>query len=787
MFTVAANLMTGVTYQWSRDGKDLAGQTSSTMTLKGVTAADSGAKFAVTVKSATASAKSSDAVLTVTTAAVASYPIMFVTSVPGTGFGYQLNTFSNHGSRPTDAIAGGDLFVRYPDGTLRNLTQEAGWGVASGGIQGGAKAISVRQPSMHWDGKKALFSMMVGGAAKQYDNPARKWQIYEVTGLGKGEAVSITKVANQPAAYNNISPIYGTDDNILFISDAPLYGMTNTYPQLDEYEAVPTNTGVWKLMVATGKVTQIEHAPSGAFDLFLDSFGRVLFTRWDHLQRDQEADLDRYNGGGYGSIDFASETSTTTKSYSQKDLNGKIIADAKGVLYDQFPQARTTQDPARYANEAVANFNQFFIWQVNEDGTFEETINHAGRNEFGGAYQPAIFNDDPNLSEAFNLPIANSAMRGTFRSDAGIFQLKEDVNRPGVYLGTYADEFARMSSGRIVEFKLPPGMNPEDMVMTDLTNASLDADPYGGAAPLPTMTGHYRNPVRLSDGSVVVSHTSEYRLSNDAHPYRFLLKKLVPNPFGKDMIAGPSLTGGINKEILYWTDNPTAIRYSGPLNEHDVIEVRARPRPVSAKSPMTAVEKKVLTEEGVDETELRTWMQSKQLALIVSRNMTLRDRADVSQPYNLRVPGGVQNIVKGGKVYDISALQIFQGDLTRGYGNGKSAGRRVYARPIHNSTVQTDIEKWYPSATQPAGAVQVGKDGSMAAFVPAGRALTWQLVAPDGKPVVREKSWVNFAPGEIRVCASCHGLNKQTANGLTEPQNAPDALRDLVRLWKTKK
>jgi len=783
--SVAAPWTGTLTYQWLRDGVAIAGATASTLVVKAVKTADSGAKFSVVVTSGSATATSSQVTLTVTMASVTSYPIMFVTSVPALGFANQLNTFGNHGSGVIDAIAGGDLYIRYPDGTLRNLTQEAGWGVPSGGIQGGAKAISVRQPSMHWDGKKAIFSMLVGGPSARYQVPTRNWQIYEVTGLGKGETVAITKVANQPASYNNISPIYGSDDNILFISDAPLFGMTTTYPQLDEYEAVATNTGVWKLNVTSGKVTQLEHSPSGVFDLFLDSYGRVLFTKWDHLKRDQEADIDRYQNGVYGTIDYESETSTKTKAYPRKDANGKFIADTKGVLYDVFPEARHVQDPTRDPNEPLHDYNQFMLWQVNEDGSEEETINHVGRHEFGGSYNMGVFLNDPNLNDQLPSFGANVAMRNTFRADAGMFQMREDINRPGTYLGTYSMEFARQTSGRIVEFSMPPGKNPEDVAVTDYTNATLDADPYGTAARLATMTGHYRNPLRLTDDSILVSHTSEYRLNNATTPYQFQLKKLVPNPFGKDMIAGASLTGGIKKDIRYWTDAATPVQYFGNLNEHDAIEVRGRPRPVSRKMTVADVEKRVLSDEGVNETELRTWLQSKNLALIVSRNVTLRDRADVSQPYNLRVPGGVQNVPKSGTVYDISGLQIFQGDLTRGYGNGASKGRRVYARPVHNSTASTDVESWY-SGTQ-AGTVQIGKDGSTAAFVPAGRALSWQLTSPTGKPVVRERVWVSFAPGEIRTCASCHGLNKQTVNGLTEPQNPPEALRDLIRTWETRK
>jgi hypothetical protein len=145
--------------------------------------------------------------------------------------------------------------IRYPDGTLRNLTKAAGFGTA----------IAVREPSVHWGGKKALFSMVVDGAGSAV------WQIYEVSGLGKGETVSITKVANQPAAYNNISPLYATDDRVLFTSDRPRSGEAHLYPQLDEYESTPTVTGIWSLNPATGALNILNHSPSGAFSPSIDS------------------------------------------------------------------------------------------------------------------------------------------------------------------------------------------------------------------------------------------------------------------------------------------------------------------------------------------------------------------------------------------------------------------------------------------------------------------------------------------------------------------------------------
>src|SRR5207253_7053319 len=111
---------------------------------------------------------------------------------------------------------GGDLYIRYPDGTLKNLTKAAGYGVD--GLQGDG-AIAVRQPCVDWTGKKALFAMLVGGAAHQGDKNQATWQIYEITGLGQTETPVITKVANQPSGFNNLSPIYGSDSMIFFTSD----------------------------------------------------------------------------------------------------------------------------------------------------------------------------------------------------------------------------------------------------------------------------------------------------------------------------------------------------------------------------------------------------------------------------------------------------------------------------------------------------------------------------------------------------------------------------------------
>ena len=90
-------------------------------------------------------------------------PILFVTQVPWVGFTTIAEAFGTQRAEMQSVPRGGDLWIRYPDGTLRNLTQEAGFG--STGSQD-VTGIAVRQPVVHWSGERALFSMVVGAPGK---------------------------------------------------------------------------------------------------------------------------------------------------------------------------------------------------------------------------------------------------------------------------------------------------------------------------------------------------------------------------------------------------------------------------------------------------------------------------------------------------------------------------------------------------------------------------------------------------------------------------------------------
>ncbi len=159
-------------------------------------------------------------------------PVLFVTQVPvpnevnaGTVSNVTVSVASalgNHLGDTAHAARGGDLWIRYPSGTLKYLTRAAGFGVAGPQHTNG---IAVREPSMHWTGTNATFSRVVGAPQFADDNTTFFWQLYEVTNfLDPLTTPVITKVSNQPANYNNVSPCYGTDDRIIFACDRPRDG-----------------------------------------------------------------------------------------------------------------------------------------------------------------------------------------------------------------------------------------------------------------------------------------------------------------------------------------------------------------------------------------------------------------------------------------------------------------------------------------------------------------------------------------------------------------------------------
>jgi hypothetical protein len=136
-------------------------------------------------------------------------------------------------------------------------------------------------------------------------------------------------------------------------------------------------------------------------------------------------------------------------------------------------------------------------------------------------------------------------------------------------------------------------------------------------------------------------------------------------------------------------------------------------------------------------------------------------------------------------------MQFFEADQVRGYGtpaDPQPPGRRTMTRTLNDP----EAVRFNPPDGATAGAQLIAADGSVALFVPARRAMTWQTLSPPdlatplapNSPVVRERYWIEYQPGEIRACDGCHGVNTANQAGLPAATNEPQALVALLAWWK---
>src|SRR5208282_5416429 len=522
----------------------------------------------------------------------------------------------------------------------------------------------------------------------------------------------------------------------------------------------------------------INHTPSGAFSPLLDSAGRIVFVRWDHLQRDQQADTDWEQGYiTYGAFNWSDESSNSVMTTN---------------LAEVFPEPRSVRTDLLAGTGLAGNtFNQFFPWAINQDGTDEETLNHIGRHEIGGSYASASFTNDPNLYDLYYYG-------GNYNTNTidNFLEIREDPNVQGLFYGIDAPEFATHGAGQVVSLTGNTNLNAFYMRINYLTPRSTHEYASDTNSIPPDHTGLYRNPLMTSDGYFIASHTgyqlAETGSATTGYPatnypstsYDFRLKFLQ---FTNGYYApGAMLTPGLTNQALYLDPNNYLIDLqTNLLWEFDPVEVVSRPCPVPYSVPIAAPELAAFAAANVDAGACQNYLRTHQPALIVSRDVTTRDHADHQQPFNLQIAGtGHQTIGAPGKIYDIAWLQLFQADQLRGlnYGhtNDPGNGRRVIAQYLHDPAVDNPTRPGVPIAGVP-----LASDGSLAAIVPARRAMSWQLIDTNGVGVVRERYWLTFAPGEIRTCTSCHGINETTQANGPVPTNTPLGLIKLLSYGKT--
>ena len=279
----------------------------------------------------------------------------------------------------------------------------------------------------------------------------------------------------------------------------------------------------------------------------------MIFTRWDHLQRDQQADA-----GTYGATNYASEAAGAA------DLH---------VQTETFPESRVGMGSA-YGPVGGFTFNLFTPWQMNQDGTEELTLNHIGRQELSFGYLTKSFSNDPALSEYSNTALI--ANKKYIRMDGGLFHVREDQQNPGTYYAIYTREFGTLTSNQIVRISGAPTLNAEQMTIVD---ASPAADSNGN---LPG--GRFRDPLPLAGGQMVAAYTA----SPSARPgIQLRLQQLNPRQRPACWSRASRLRPGIVKNISWW-DPDTKREFNGALWEIEPVEVVGQGAPV-APPPGTGI------------------------------------------------------------------------------------------------------------------------------------------------------------------------------------------------------
>jgi hypothetical protein len=728
--------------------------------------------------------------------------LLFVTQTPVTGsdFARITGTFGNQGTNPNDVPRGGDLMIAYPkaDGSfeIRNLTREAGLGMKDPNTPEtascGSNMVALREPSVSWDATKALVSMLVGCSDDS------RWQIYEVEGLQRGQVAKFTQL-EQPS-FNNISPIYSPEgdgtERIIFGSDMSWHGPAATHLKcLDEYEEQHSNCGLFKLD-RSGQIESLDPSPSGSFTPSIDSFGRIIFTRWDHLENDQQEEDDKHKLDLFNWLteDAAAATERFTSATRQ--------------IQSVFPERKFS------AASGFATHEQkpFIPWQVNIDGTGAETLNHFGRHEFKfirAARTGAV---------ASNLGLSDNNANGFGGNNIDAFRfLREDPLTRGRYYSILSPEFGTCSGGAVATIDAAPDVLPADIKVSYITSPdTYSAESHAlFRSPLPAGNGELWASVSTThDVADSNAKPPTFRADNCAYRLASLVKQ------GDYFVPAGNVTPGAGLQRML--DGKVVTQW-----EWDAVEVRPRtkPEPFATQAPLEVGEMNAFaTVFGADAQKglnaFRAFLTENKLALAVVRNITWRQRDDLQQPFNLRVLGSDVTTTRtnsNASILDIDHLQVFTGQQLRGSDgdsevNAAENYRRVLAQPakeiVRNDRNGVPRNVNVPPAAGvpvPVGTANVSTvDGSVAFIVDARLPTTWQTINSTalGDPlertdgIVRERYWIGFQPGEIRMCPACHGgLDGDKAqNGKTfaelkalgnKPETSTQALVELLAYFKT--
>ena len=553
--------------------------------------------------------------------------------------------------------------------------------------------------------------MVVGAPANVGDSrELYAWRLYEITNLQQvlaGQPPIVQLVANQPPApFNNVEPNYLSDGSIVFVSDRPRNGAAALYPILDEYRGQPANSGLWRLDPATGALALAGKHAVG----FVRSVRRQLRPRRVLALGSPRAGSEQRSGDGTADRDHAvrlrlgsgerrdrAARSTCSPSRSIRPP-AAISTDSRSTSSFRGPSTRTAAARKSSIISAATSSSRRFARSYTNDGNlidFDASI--SGRIQHEGHRQPVPDPRGPDhagtLSRRRRRRVLHASRRTDRRGQRGVAIRAAgpaERERRQRHLHHRPADLHAVLLGRLVPVQHRP--LPRS-VADDRRQAGRGVRQYAGHRKAPPATAAA---ARAPTNSTCILSMAVSQ--NGATEY-------VP-------AASPLIAGGIAKSGLKYNyasniaGQPSGtVNYTGALWELQPVEIVARAAPPSTtQSPLGGTPEQAVFDafnlahpaNGVSVAQMQQFLQRQNLALVVIRNATSRDRADQQQPYNLAVPGGVSTISDlptylGPPLYCIDRMQFFEADQVRGFypsaGTIANAlpGRRPMPRPLNDA------------------------------------------------------------------------------------------------------
>jgi hypothetical protein len=190
------------------------------------------------------------------------------------------------------------------------------------------------------------------------------------------------------------------------------------------------------------------------------------------------------------------------------------------------------------------------------------------------------------LSSAVRLALSLGAVAtaGSVTAVAGHRQYQRPVPR------------TTQASGQLVYIDGAPNVNPSTMRAVPLGPFDDRFAPPDSDQPF---TGHFRNPLPLSDGNMLAVHTFAPGTGSSIVNYDFHIKALH-SAANNTLEAGNALIAPISKSVSFFDGGADQVKYNGVFWELSPVEVRARSAPPTTSFALKAPDEQAFADTSVD-------------------------------------------------------------------------------------------------------------------------------------------------------------------------------------------